>query len=150
MFASGKFDADIPIVEALAAAKARAERKIYPQAMIAQVEKPYLIFGELTPGGNLRYFRCRATAQELASPSDLPTAKALSLIEQITSYALPILILSGGEPLSGRGFDARTNANISGLLDEGLFCNYESRSNSLWAKPLLKPTRAPGLALEFQ
>lgn len=118
--------------------------------MIAQVETVRLIFGELTSGGNLRCLRCRATAQELASPSDLPTAKALSLIEQVTSYVLPILILSGGEPLFRPDYRARTYAHISGLLEEDLFCNYEPRSSLVWAKPRLTPSRADGLALEFQ
>jgi radical SAM protein with 4Fe4S-binding SPASM domain len=42
---------------------------------------------------------CRATATELASPSDLPTAQALDIIDQIAEFANPILVLSGGEPL---------------------------------------------------
>jgi len=61
--------------------------------------KPRLIFWEVTKGCNLRCIHCRATATELSSPLDLPTAQALNLIEQVSQYAQPILVLSGGEPL---------------------------------------------------
>ena len=61
--------------------------------------KPRLIFWEVTKGCNLRCIHCRATATELSSPSDLSTAKALDIIDQISSAANPILVLSGGEPL---------------------------------------------------
>jgi len=61
--------------------------------------RPRLIFWEVTKGCNLRCIHCRATATELSSPLDLPTSKALSLIEEIAAYASPILVLSGGEPL---------------------------------------------------
>lgn len=64
--------------------------------------KPRLIFWELTKGCNLRCIHCRATATELSSPLDLPTAKAKEIIEQIAAYASPILVLSGGEPLYRR------------------------------------------------
>lgn len=60
---------------------------------------PRLVFWELTTGCNLRCLHCRATAQELASPLDLSTPQALRVVEQVSSYAHPILVLSGGEPL---------------------------------------------------
>ena len=60
---------------------------------------PRLVFWEVTKGCNLRCVHCRATATELASPSDLPTAQALNIIDQIADFANPILVLSGGEPL---------------------------------------------------
>src|SRR3974390_1486558 len=61
--------------------------------------KPRLIFWEVTKGCNLRCIHCRATATELMSPADLPTAKALDIIKQIAAFGNPILVLSGGEPL---------------------------------------------------
>ena len=67
--------------------------------MDADNHNPRLIFWEVTKGCNLRCIHCRATATELSSPLDLPTAKALNLIEQVSQYAKPILVLSGGEPL---------------------------------------------------
>jgi len=60
---------------------------------------PRLIFWEVTKGCNLRCIHCRATATELSSPSDLSTATALGIIEQIAAAGNPILVLSGGEPL---------------------------------------------------
>jgi radical SAM protein with 4Fe4S-binding SPASM domain len=63
---------------------------------------PRLIFWEVTKGCNLRCIHCRATATELSSPLDLPTAAARAIIEQIAAYANPILVLSGGEPLYRR------------------------------------------------
>ncbi len=60
---------------------------------------PRLVFWEVTKGCNLRCVHCRATATELASPSDLPTDQALSIIDQIAEFSNPILVLSGGEPL---------------------------------------------------
>jgi AdoMet-dependent heme synthase len=64
--------------------------------------KPRLIFWEVTKGCNLRCIHCRASATELSSPTDLPTARALDIITQIAAYANPILVLSGGEPLYRR------------------------------------------------
>ncbi len=64
--------------------------------------KPRLIFWEVTKGCNLRCIHCRASATELSSPADLPTARALDIITQIAAYANPILVLSGGEPLYRR------------------------------------------------
>ncbi|MBV9610465.1 MAG: radical SAM protein [Acidobacteria bacterium] len=60
---------------------------------------PRLVFWEVTKGCNLRCVHCRATATELSSPSDLSTEAALRVVEQISSFANPILVLSGGEPL---------------------------------------------------
>jgi len=61
--------------------------------------KPRLIFWEVTKGCNLRCVHCRATATELSSPNDLPKTKALNIIKQISQLSLPIIVLSGGEPL---------------------------------------------------
>ena len=61
--------------------------------------KPRLVFWEVTKGCNLRCIHCRATASELSSPLDLPTTKALNLIKQVSQSYLPIIVLSGGEPL---------------------------------------------------
>jgi len=84
--------------------------------MDADNHKPRLIFWEVTKGCNLRCIHCRATATELSSPLDLPTTKALNLIEQISQYAKPILVLSGGEPLFRADiFDLASFATSRGL-----------------------------------
>jgi AdoMet-dependent heme synthase len=67
--------------------------------MKTPTDKPRLIFWEVTKGCNLRCIHCRATATELSSPEDLPTAKALDIIKQVSQLSSPILVLSGGEPL---------------------------------------------------
>jgi len=78
--------------------------------------KPRLIFWEVTKGCNLRCIHCRATATELSSPSDLPTARALDIIDQIAAQANPILVLSGGEPLYRSDiFQLATYARDKGL-----------------------------------
>jgi len=81
-----------------------------------EVFKPRLIFWEVTKGCNLRCVHCRATATELSSPKDLPTAKALDIIDQIAAHSNPILVLSGGEPLYRSDiFQLAKYANDKGL-----------------------------------
>ncbi len=81
-----------------------------------EVFKPRLIFWEVTKGCNLRCIHCRATATELSSPTDLPTAKALDIIDQIAAHSNPILVLSGGEPLYRSDiFQLAKYANDKGL-----------------------------------
>src|SRR5579863_8044057 len=65
----------------------------------ANANQARLIFWEVTKGCNLRCIHCRASATELSSPSDLSTATALGIIDQIAASGNPILVLSGGEPL---------------------------------------------------
>lgn len=78
--------------------------------------KPRLIFWEVTKGCNLRCIHCRATATELSSPTDLPTQRAIQIIDQIASFANPILVLSGGEPLYRADiFDLATYATNKGI-----------------------------------
>lgn len=78
--------------------------------------KPRLIFWEVTKGCNLRCIHCRATATELSSPTDLPTNRALDIIDQIAALGNPILVLSGGEPLYRSDiFQLATYARDKGL-----------------------------------
>ncbi len=44
-------------------------------------------------------FIADTTTTELSSVNDLPTTKALNIIKQVSQLSLPILVLSGGEPL---------------------------------------------------
>jgi len=76
-----------------------SEGIVNSQQGAAKEFKPRLVFWEVTKGCNLRCIHCRATATELMSPADLPTAKALDIIRQIANFGNPILVLSGGEPL---------------------------------------------------
>lgn len=79
-------------------------------------EKPRLVFWETTQKCNLRCVHCRASATEFSSPADLLTNDGLAVIKQISEYALPILVLSGGEPLYRPDiFDLASYATARGL-----------------------------------
>lgn len=60
---------------------------------------PRLVFWELTSACNLKCVHCRACPIYQRSPEDLTTEEGKTLIEQIASFAKPVLVLSGGEPL---------------------------------------------------
>ncbi len=61
---------------------------------------PRLIFWETTAGCNLRCIHCRRiTVADQLLPQDLKTTEAFNLIDQVASFAKPIFVLSGGEPL---------------------------------------------------
>jgi len=79
---------------------------------------PRLIFWETTAGCNLHCIHCRriTVADELL-PQDLTTDEAFTLIDQLASFARPILILSGGEPLFRPDiFDIARYASQAGLI----------------------------------
>jgi radical SAM protein with 4Fe4S-binding SPASM domain len=61
---------------------------------------PRLVFWETTAGCNLSCIHCRRiTVADQLVPQDLTTQDSLDLVDQIASFARPILVLSGGEPL---------------------------------------------------
>ena len=117
---------------------------------------PRLIFWEVTKGCNLRCVHCRATATELASPSDLPTAKALNIIDQIAEFGNPILVLSGGEPLyrpdifqlakyatdKGLRVALATNGTLvtKEIAQKIVDCWRQARLDLAWTAPMPKPT----------
>jgi radical SAM protein with 4Fe4S-binding SPASM domain len=79
-------------------------------------EKPRLVFWETTQKCNLRCVHCRASATGFSSPADLRTNDGLAVIKQISEYASPILVLSGGEPLYRADiFDLASYATQHGL-----------------------------------
>ncbi len=59
-----------------------------------------LIFWELTSGCNLKCIHCRAEAKAFSSPDELSKEEALSFIDSLAGFANPILVLTGGEPLT--------------------------------------------------
>lgn len=80
------------------------------------VYNPRLVFWELTEGCNLKCIHCRATAQPVRSNDELTTQQAYEVIDQITSFSNPIVILTGGEPLYRPDFfEIATYANNKGL-----------------------------------
>ena len=58
-----------------------------------------LVFWETTKACNLSCRHCRAVPQRHLGPTELKTAQAFDLIDQIAEVARPVLVLSGGEPL---------------------------------------------------
>jgi len=63
------------------------------------IKPPRLIAWELTRACNLSCRHCRADAITELDSNELSTSEAEHLIDQLTEYGKPILILTGGEPL---------------------------------------------------
>ena len=75
-----------------------------------------LVFWELTARCNLTCIHCRASAQDQRSPQELSTNEAVAVIDDLTSFANPILILTGGEPLYRPDiYEIATYASSKGL-----------------------------------
>ncbi len=58
-----------------------------------------LVAWEVTRTCNLHCIHCRAAAVDKPYPGELTTQECLSVIDQITAFARPIIIVTGGEPL---------------------------------------------------
>jgi len=62
--------------------------------------KPMWIAWEITRRCNLRCIHCRSSSEkEVMGHPDFPKEEAFRIIEDISSYATPVVVLSGGEPL---------------------------------------------------
>ena len=79
---------------------------------------PRLVFWETTAGCNLACIHCRRiTVADQLMPQDLSTEEAFGLIDDIASFARPIFVLSGGEPLFRPDiFDIAAYASRAGLI----------------------------------
>jgi radical SAM protein len=60
---------------------------------------PFLAIWETTQACDLTCKHCRASAQPLAHPSQLTTAEATNLIDQIADLQVPLFVFTGGDPL---------------------------------------------------
>jgi len=60
---------------------------------------PFLAIWETTQACDLACKHCRASAQPLAHPSQLNTAEATNLIDQIADLQVPLFVFTGGDPL---------------------------------------------------
>jgi len=58
-----------------------------------------MVAWEVTRTCNLSCIHCRASARDEPYPGELSTDECLKLIDDITSFAQPVVILTGGEPL---------------------------------------------------
>ena len=65
----------------------------------AQEHQLRLVFWETTNSCNLKCIHCRASAVENRSPDELDLEQSCNLLAQIPSFARPVIVLSGGEPL---------------------------------------------------
>ncbi len=75
-----------------------------------------LVFWELTSGCNLCCQHCRAEAQPERDPDELTTDEIRAVIDDLASFASPILILTGGEPLYRPDFfEIAAHASTRGL-----------------------------------
>lgn len=62
--------------------------------------KPKWIAWEITRRCNLRCIHCRSASEiEIKGHPDFSTEEAFRIIDDISSYAKPVMVLSGGEPL---------------------------------------------------
>jgi AdoMet-dependent heme synthase len=64
-----------------------------------KLNTPRLVFWELTKRCNLKCIHCRASADDGIFKDELDTDNIKRVIDDIGSYANPILVLTGGEPL---------------------------------------------------
>lgn len=58
-----------------------------------------LVFWETTNACNLKCIHCRASAVENRGQEELSLEQSCSLLSDIASFAQPVIVLSGGEPL---------------------------------------------------
>lgn len=79
--------------------------------------EPKWIALELTRRCNLKCVHCRsASKEEVAGHPDFPTEEAFRLIDDIASFSMPVLVLSGGEPLMRSDvFDIAKHGSEKGL-----------------------------------
>jgi radical SAM protein len=80
-------------------------------------DSPLLVFYEVTQACDLVCEHCRACAQTEAAPDELSTADARRLIDQVTEFPTPpMLVLTGGDPLKRQDiFSLVEYATESGL-----------------------------------
>ena len=67
--------------------------------MSGTVPVPRLVAWEVTRRCNLKCRHCRASAGDCGAEGELSLAEAKALVDDIATFAKPVLILTGGEPL---------------------------------------------------
>lgn len=65
----------------------------------SEIAVPRLIAWEVTRRCTLRCQHCRAAATDHAYEGELTTQQCMTLLENVASFAKPIMILTGGEPM---------------------------------------------------
>ncbi len=79
--------------------------------------KPKWIAWEITRRCNLKCVHCRSSSEmEIKGHPDFSTEKAFAILDNIASYAQPVVVLSGGEPLIRKDvFDIARHGTEKGL-----------------------------------
>src|SRR5579885_866199 len=62
-------------------------------------EIPFIAIWETTQACDLACVHCRACAQPHRSADELSTEEAFRLIDEIAAMAVPVFVLTGGDPL---------------------------------------------------
>jgi len=76
-----------------------------------------LVAWELTRSCNLACSHCRASSERGPYPNELTTKECFNFIDEIVSFARPIMILTGGEPLLRKDiFEIAEYGNKKGLV----------------------------------
>jgi radical SAM protein with 4Fe4S-binding SPASM domain len=77
---------------------------------------PRVVAWESTRACSYACVHCRAQAQKQPDPNQLTTQEALNLMDQISEFCKPVLIISGGDPLQRRDiFEAAAYASSRGM-----------------------------------
>lgn len=77
---------------------------------------PRLVFWETTASCNLKCIHCRASEVGFRSPDELTAQESFALLDSIASFARPVIVLSGGEPVVREDiFDIATYGTGLGL-----------------------------------
>ncbi len=102
-------------------------------------ERPYIAIWETTQACDLACVHCRACAQPLRKRNELSTEEARCLIDQIAEMAVPVFVLSGGDPLkrpdiyelveyaSARGVHTSMTPSATPLLTAGAIAALKDR-----------------------
>ena len=100
---------------------------------------PFTLAWEITRACALSCLHCRADAQPRPDPRELTTAEAMGVIDQIRDLGNPILVVTGGDPLSRRDvYDLLAYA-----VDKGLRTSLAPSATALvTAKNLARVRRA--------
>lgn len=65
-------------------------------------QAPFVVAWEITRACALACQHCRAEAQPRRHPDELPTEQGLALIDQIAEMGVPLVVLTGGDPMLRR------------------------------------------------
>jgi len=104
---------------------------------------PLLVFYEVTRACDLVCFHCRACAQAVPDPNELTTDEAKRLIDQLTRFPMPpMLVLTGGDPLKRRDIDELIRYAVASGLETAITLS----ATPLVTEEAIRRLRAVGIA----